>query len=454
MELQERLIDSLKIPNPKYGEAVSAGRSTWNINPFIYNFEILPDDSLRIPRGYKANLFKMTDEMGIKAEIIDNRKQFEPFFGLNASRIRYRPYQYNAVSKLITAEEGVLVAPAGSGKTVIGISLTPLFGQPTLWLTHTGPLADQAADRMGFFFPDLKDDDIGLLGRGKWKIGNVFTVGMIQTLVRRLDQLYKIRDEFGLVILDEAHHCPASTFLKVVGCFNPYYLYGLTATPYRRDKLQELMFQTLGNETVRISIDEVEKHGGMMRPKVRYKAFHHPKHVQESNVPRIFRDHIIDNDRRNHFIVSDVLTEAAKGNICIVTSDRKVHCETLHNLISIAWDNTGIATGDYSKTYVAEQIARLNSGEITVLVCTNQLLGEGFDYPPLNRAFIATPFRAEAKCEQLIGRIQRPAPGKKDAIVYDYVDIGIGVLQNQFHSRNNDCRYKVYKRLGVEIEPF
>lgn len=454
MELQERLIDSLKIANPKYGEAVQAGRSTWGINPFIYNFEILPDDSMRIPRGYRANLLNMIDEMGIKAEIVDNRKRFDPFFGLNASRIKYRPYQYDAVSKLITAEEGVLVAPAGSGKTVIGISLTPLFGQPTLWLTHTGPLADQAIDRIRFFFPDLKDDDVGLLGRGKWKIGNVFTVGMIQTLVRRLDQLYKLKEKFGLVILDEAHHCPASTFLKVIGCFAPYYMYGLTATPYRRDKLQQLMFQVLGNEIVRISIDEVEKHGGMMRPKVRYKAFHHYKSVQGSNIPRIFRDHIINNDKRNHFIVSDVLTEAARGNICIVTSDRKAHCETLHGLISIAWDNTGIATGDYSKTYVAGQIARLNSGEITVLVCTNQLLGEGFDYPPLNRAFIATPFRSEVKCEQLIGRIQRPAPGKKDAIVFDYVDIGIGVLQNQFYSKNNDCRYKVYKRLGVEIEPF
>ena len=153
-------------------------------------------------------------------------------------------------------------------------------------------------------------------------------------------------------------------------------------------------------------------------------------------------------------IVSDVLGEATQGNACIVLSNRKAHCEVLYDLLSIGWDKTGIATGNYTKKYVDEQIAKLNSGEITVLVCTDQLLGEGFDYAPLNRAFLAAPFRAEAKCEQIIGRIQRPAPGKKDAIVYDYVDTNIGVIQNQFYSKYGACRYAAYERLGVNIEPY
>lgn len=452
-ELQERLINELKIENPKYKEAVQAGRSTWKINPFLYNFEILPDDSLRIPRGYRKKLYEAMAEMGLEAKIIDNRPILDQNFDINATRIRYRPYQYDAVMALTKSEEGVLVAPAGSGKTVIGISLVPLYGWPALWLTHTGPLAEQAIDRINFFLPTLKEDDVGLIGRGKWKIGNVFTVAMIQTLVRRIPQLYEIKDLFGLLILDEAHHCPASTFMKVIGCFNPYRMYGLTATPYRRDKLQKLMFQTLGEEIVRIPIEEVEKYGGVMRPTIKYRAFKHPRIVNGSNTAKIMTDHIMPNDKRNHMIVSDVLKEATQDNICIVLSGRKAHCEILHELISIAWDKTGIATGDYNKKYVSEQIARLNSGEITVLVCTDQLLGEGFDFAPLNRAFLAAPFRSEAKCEQIIGRIQRPAPGKKDALVYDYVDVNIGVIQNQFFGKG-PCRYAAYERLGVNIEPY
>jgi len=64
------------------------------------------------------------------------------------------------------------------------------------------------------------------------------------------------------------------------------------------------------------------------------------------------------------------------------------------------------------------------------------------------------PFRAEGKVEQLIGRIQRSAEGKTDAIVYDYVDADIGVIANQFYTPSkNDCRYSAYMRLGVRVEP-
>jgi len=453
-ELKDRLISELKIANPKHAEAVRAGRSTWNVNPFIYNFDILPDDSLRIPRGYLRNLEAAMVDMGVEGRITDNRPIIEPNYNIGSGRIRYRPYQYDAVMELTNFEEGVLVAPAGSGKTVIGISLVPLYGLPTLWLTHTDALARQAVDRINFFLPSLEEEDIGLIGRGKWKVGRMFTVAMVQTLVRRLKAIHKIKNEFGLIILDEAHHCPASTFMKVVGHFNPCRLYGLTATPYRRDKLQDLMFQTIGPVVVRIPIEEVEKYGGVMRPTVKYRAFSHYRPVDMSNTAKIMTDFIMHNDKRNHMVVSDVLDEATQGNICIVLSNRKAHCEVLYDLLSIGWDKTGIATGNYTKKYVDEQIDRLNSGEITVLVCTDQLLGEGFDYAPLNRAFLAAPFRAEAKCEQIIGRIQRPAPGKKDAIVYDYVDTNIGVIQNQFYSKYGACRYAAYERLGVNIEPY
>ena len=117
-ELTERLITELRLKNPKYEEAVRAGRSTWKINPFLNNFDILPDDSLRIPRGYRNNLFKAMLDMGIDGKEIDNRPQIDPYYAIDSNRIRYRPYQYDAVMSMTKHDEGVLVAPAGSGKTV------------------------------------------------------------------------------------------------------------------------------------------------------------------------------------------------------------------------------------------------------------------------------------------------------------------------------------------------
>lgn len=450
-QIQEHLVDILKVENPKFNEAVSKGRWVGNLKPYIFNFDILPDDSIRIPRGMRKELLDMISDLD--HVIVDQRTRFD-FADIGSAAIQYRPYQEKAMNALYKAEEGLLVAPAGSGKTVLGLSAVPLYGQPTLWLTHTRALAYQALDRIKQFLPELEEDDVGLVGDSKWKFGKWITIGLIPTLVRRPKELHEMRDRFGLVILDEAHHCPASTFLQVISSLNPYYLYGLTATPYRRDKLENLMFQTIGPEITRISISAVEEVGGIVMPKVLYRTVH-SKPVYGNNIQRILKENIVPNPSRNGLIVGDVLQEATAGNFCIVLTDRKAHAEILYELISTGWEKTGIATGNYTKKYVAEQAARLNNKEITVLVCTFALLGEGFDVPFLNRAFVTMPFRAEGKVEQLVGRIQRTAPGKEDSIVYDYIDVDIGVVQSQFYTKSgNNCRYNAYSRLGLEIEPY
>lgn len=454
-DVLDPLVEYLTVENPKYIEALKLGRSTWGIPELIYNFDQIYN-GIAIPRGCRKKLLSTIEEKGTKdVEIIDNRATFD-HIEIDSSNIKFRPYQFKPVHDLITkADEGVLVAPAGSGKTVIGISLIPILGQPCLWLTHTNRLAQQVVDRLVSFLPSIERDNIGVIGGGKWKIGDVFTVGMIQTLSRNIEKLGLLRGRFGLVIIDEAHHCPAATFLVVVKELDPYYLYGLTATPYRRDKLETVMFQVIGEATAVITTEEVEKHGGIIIPTVKYRTLR-SKSVDDNNTPRILKKHIIWNKRRNNIIVGDVIREAIAGHYCIVVSDRKVHCETLFDLISVAWEKTGIATGNYSRKYQDEQVERFYSNEITVLVTTFELLGEGFDVDFLDRAFLATPFRSETKIEQITGRIQRVAPGKIDSILHDYVDYDIGVLRDQFESpnKNKDSRCRAYERLRMQVEPY
>jgi len=449
LKLNEVLIQELKTPNPKFLEAQKLGYSTYGIDQYIINFSIDLHNNLLIPRGYRRRLINLLKEMSIEYTIKDERTIF-PYINVDSSEIVYRPYQIEAVVKLMSENEGMLVAPAGSGKTVMGLSLIPLLGQPALWITHTGPLASQTKAMANKFLPSL---NVGTIEEGKWDLGDVLTIGMVQTLIRAPKKLASIQDKFGLVIQDEVHHCPATTFSEVISQLNPYYLYGLTATPYRRDKLENIMFQTIGPLVSRIPIEKVIESGGIILPVVRYKTIH-SKRIDTNKIQMILKDYIVNNLKRNRIIVSDILEEAVSNNFCIVVSDRREHCEILYNLISVGWEQTGIATGKYSKKYVQEQVDRFNKKEITVLVTTSQLLGEGVDVPFINRGFIAMPFRAETKAEQIIGRLQRTHPGKEEAVVYDYVDADIGVLANQFYSRTGDCRYRAYTRLGVTVEPY
>jgi len=450
--MRDTLIAILKHINPLHSEAARLGKSTFKIPEFIHNFTFDTNGDMYIPRGMRGQLFELLNQFNMRSEVIDQRTLKHDTGYIDGSNINYRPYQKPAIDKLLsTAPEGVLVAPAGSGKTVMGLSLLPILMQPTLWLTHTDRLYKQSHERCREFILTIKDDDIGIIGNGKWDVGKIITIAMIPTLVRNIEKLSLLKDFFGLVLLDEAHHCPASTFLKVISVLNPYFLYGLTATAYRRDGLEDLMFQVLGPIIAQIPKEEVAKYKGIISPTiVRCPVNCGPK-VEISDVSKIFKNNIIFNSKRNLRIKNDVVREARAGNFCIVASGRRAHCDILYEMIKQDWPRVGIATGKYSKKRVDAEVEAFNNNEITVLVTTPELLGEGFDVDFLNRLFITTSFRTESRAEQLIGRIQRFHPNKINAFVFDYIDENIGVFVDQFNSRYGKCRSNVYKRLGLSI---
>ena len=247
------------------------------------------------------------------------------------------------------------------------------------------------------------------------------------------------------VLSSNCHHAPASTFLKILSYFSSFYMYGLTATPYRRDELEDMMFASIGLGNSIIERKEVQKQGKIITPIVYVR--HVPSIVVDGNdYAEILREVLPNNNGRTNLITADVVGEAKAGNFCIVICMRKAYAELMLEEISKQWDKTGIATGDHSRKHNDEQVLRLERNEITVLITTFDLLGEGFDVPKLNRGFIVTPFREKSRVEQAVGRIQRTCPGKIDSILYDYVDINIGILKNQFINRA-----LTYRKLGMKI---
>ncbi len=440
--------DQLSFPNPKFVEAEKYGRYIGDMEQFIRLYRDLPN-GIVLPRGYLQIIEDTMIGHGLDISIKDNRILVPPVEVLSA--IKLRSYQQEAKFKLLGHPNGMLVAPAGSGKTIMGLDIFASVRQPMLWLTHTNRLSNQVIERIVGtddqppVFPGITRDEIGFIGGGKMKIGSRITIGMIPTLVRRQTDLSSIGKKFGLVIVDEAHHVPASTFLKVIDYFSSYYLYGLTATPYRRDGLEDIMFATMGLPNAKVNRKEVKRLGGIITPTVIKRII--PAEKWEGNdFHYIVKELLLTNEIRLSIIVQDILKEAKEDNYCIVINTRKQYCEMLFAEVSKCWDKTAIATGDYSRKHNEEQVAKVERGEATVLITTFELLGEGFDVPKLNRGFIALPFKERSRVEQAVGRIQRSCPGKKNAVIYDYVDESIGILKNQFMHRA-----MTYRLLGMKI---
>ena len=127
----------------------------------------------------------------------------------------------------------------------MGLELIAKLKQPALIIVHKRQIFDQWIERIESFL-NIPKRKIGQFSSTKKDPGKIITIAMIQTL-SRMKNIKEIKDNFGLIIVDECHHMPAKMFRGVITNFNPYYLYGLTATPERKNNDTKLIFIYLGD---------------------------------------------------------------------------------------------------------------------------------------------------------------------------------------------------------------
>jgi superfamily II DNA or RNA helicase len=428
--LNKKVKKALTFPNPAYDDAINFNRTTRGIPKKIRLYEEL-NGVLSIPRGSWEVLSTALNQEGLSIDAKNETASFD--IQPTPKNIKLWEYQEPWVTAMLSTTQGVGIAPPGAGKTLMALNMYERLGQPCLWVTHTQRLATQVSRRVEQFL----GVETGLIGKGKEDVKH-FTVGLVPTLVRR--DLSKYKDHFGLIIVDEAHHVPASTFYKVISEFSAKYRYGVTATPYREDQLEKLIFSSLGPQLAYLDKEELRALGKLMTPQVvrRPTNYYFPYNPtsRKHNYAKL-ADDIATNFNRNQQIATDVIVESTLNddNICIVLVGRIQHGEELLEMIAPVLPSTGFV---HSKMTPKQRDAILDgfeSGEFRVLIATYKMLAEGFDYQPSNRLFLTAPFKGRSLIEQAIGRIERAFPGKTSAIVYDYVDVKIGVLTRQAETR-------------------
>ncbi|WP_447383976.1 TOTE conflict system archaeo-eukaryotic primase domain-containing protein [Streptococcus pseudopneumoniae] len=372
-----------------------------------------------------------------------------------------------ALSDMTSKENGLLHAETGFGKTVLGAALISERKTKTIILVHNRQLLDQWLDRLKCFLtfeeeeatrytPSGRERVIGYVGQyggtKKWLSGLVDVV-MIQSLFK-LENSQSLLDEYEMMIVDECHHVSALMFEKVVAQFRGKYLYGLTATPERKNGHEPIVFQRIGE--ILHTADKRET-DFKRQLQLRFTSFGHLE-IEKTKASNFIQlsDWIATDSVRNQLIIKDILDQVAEGRNILVLVNRIQQIDVFEKLLKEKEvDDCYIISGKTKvrdRTSLMETLEQLDKG--FVLLSTGKYIGEGFDLPQLDTLILAAPFSWKNNLIQYAGRIHRNYKDKSLVRIFDYVDIHVPYLEKMFQKRQVAYRKMDYRVIEGEEKQF
>ena len=420
------LSDELNFANAEYFIKKKSGKNTWKTDRYFKFIEDL-EFEITIPRGFVGKLIRHCREQKIDFNFNDLRtKQKSVSYNSNINLLTHQKSALLATEK---KEFGLIVAPPGSGKTVIGLKIIAEKEQPALIIVHRKQLAEQWIESIQTFL-EIPKKEIGVIGQGKGKVGNKITVAMVQSLAKKLEKQPDLANSFGTIIIDECHHIPANSYSNTIAKLIPYYQYGLTATPFRKYNEGKLIFIHLGEIIAEVKPTEIDtfKRARIVVRKTEFDFPFNPKTDQFEALSKV----LIHDTRRNKLIINDVIQEVKNGNRAIIITERKDHIETLNQFLKHSYEAIMLSGSD-SENDRKIKWERLKTGNYQILITTGQFFGEGSDLQNISRLFLAYPFSFKGKLIQYIGRVQR---SEVTPVIYDYHDHKISYLHRLFLKRN------------------
>ena len=449
--------EKLVFDNPKFIKTEALGKWTGNIQRYIYMYEIR-DNWLILPFGCFKDFYML-----FKNQLSVVKSLISPTRAVNyESHINLYDYQETAVNRLLSAKNGVVVAPCGSGKTQMGVELVARLGLKTLWIAHTHDLVQQSMERAKANF-GLDIEKFGKIAQGKVKIGDI-TFATAQTLCGLDLPLYK--NEWDVIVVDECHHIykgdnSLAMFYKILSNLSARYRFGLTATPKRADGLERCMTALLGNIEHTIPKEEVKKFTcpvKVMKVETEYKPNLDVVLAGDGTIvySSLIND-LIQNQKRNVQIAKDIdrILDKEPDARILILSDRVEHLATIKRTLvdgfcPSKWNKVkqlmALSNSKKAREERRQVLKDLNDGKTNVVLATYALAKEGLDVPKLDYVVFASPQKDETTVTQSAGRVGRKAEGKEYGTVIDYVDMNFGMLAGFWKKRNS-----VYKKLEYEI---
>ena len=438
------LKEELNFANTEYFIKTKAGKNTFETERY-FKFVEETENEVIVPRGFIGKLIRFCQGNNIEYSFNDVRKKLNPVeFEFNA---QLREHQQIAIEFVAKKDFGIIVAPPGSGKTIVGLKIISDRSQPTLIIVHRKQLVEQWIERIETFL-GLPKHEIGRIGQGKSKVGKKITIATIQSLSKELikPESDGFTNSFGTIIVDECHHIPAKTYRDTITKLPTYYLYGLTATPFRKYNDGKIIFSHLGEIIVEIKPTEISSYK-QAKIIIRNTELDIPFNSKTDQFETLLKI-LIHDSTRNKLILEDVFTELKLGKKVVIITERKEHIDTLNQYLKQSYETITLS-GEDSESNRNLKWKMLKEGNYQVLITTGQYFGEGSDLQNANSLFLVYPFAFEGKLIQYIGRVQR---SEVTPTIYDYRDIKIDYLNKLFLKRNTYYR-KIEKQASLFDDP-
>ncbi|KAA6136522.1 DEAD/DEAH box helicase [[Clostridium] symbiosum] len=437
--------ENLVLPNPEYANRARRGLWLGNTPQYLWLYRVDGSD-LVLPVGVGKQLRQfMSANDAVEIQLADN--------GIlsYAGSVPLYDYQQPAVEAMTAASCGILQSPCGSGKTQMGIALAARIARKALWITHTQDLLTQSLDRASQYFPR---ETLGTITAGRVRIGSHITFATVQTLCK-LD-LARYRDSWDVIIVDECHRLAGTPtqvtmFYKVMNSLAARYKYGLSATVHRSDGMIKSTFSVLGPVAYQVPDEAVADKTMKVRVVRRETGIKTNLNCLDTDGTLKYNsllEYLTGNLERNGMIAGDIAGQ--QGHSCLVLSSRLAHLQAIQRLLpDVLRDRSvmidGSMTSKRGRKQREQAIEDMRTGQKDILFASFGLAKEGLDIPRLDRLFLVSPQKDYAVVTQSIGRVARVAPGKLDAICYDYVD-AIQFCENQWKRRRAH-----YRKAGCEF---
>lgn len=350
-----------------------------------------------------------------------------------------RDYQLTALMKLLKAGGGVASMPTGSGKTLLALKLIHTLSEKTIVLVHRKELFKQWCEEIQKAIPglvpmSLSDAIVSYeMPTTENKECPSITVAMVPTLAGAEKNKNRIasglmNQPFNMLILDEAHHCPADTFYSVANHIDAKYKFGFSATTKREDGDDMKMEAALGPIVVDVKAGDLIDRQFLALPV--FEFIDVDAGARGKTWPEEYKNGVVLNESRNNAIAARVKQLTDEGRQVYIHVERINHGQILSKLMHVPFV--------YSKSKDREEtIGTFKQGLTRVLVST--LLAEGVDIPSISAIVMAGGMKTAIGTIQRVGRALRPTPGFQNAIVVDFADKGKRLSQHSLERYNTYC---------------